>query len=331
MEFRRATLVIAISMIGVLFLVESCHRSEDNLFVVPGLQVLLTPQDFSIFSAHDGRVILQWRLNRDGSVAGYRVYRTQGHSSNPFRIIGTTQQNFFIDNQLDYDTTYFYKVTAFDTAGNESPPTPIVSAIPRNLFPPQQPTGFQAGAHNRDDGLYIQLSWYPNDEGDLAVYKIYRSLVDNFNPSSSAFLDTTSRVFYRDTLNIKVGTQYYYRITAVDRGNLESAPSEILNDIPLPRPVLLNPPDGAVITDTLKFEWNSVPNASSYIVFLTTSPCCSEIWKPQISASPGTRFSILYSGPSLARGVFYYWKVATVTTNAQDPNSVSVTRKFFLQ
>jgi len=76
----------------------------------------------------------------------------------------------------------------------------------------------------------MKLYWFPNDESDLAGYKIYRSEKENgdfveiarVESSESSYIDTTA----------KPGVRYYYFLTAVDRAEPvnESGHSEVRSD-----------------------------------------------------------------------------------------------------
>jgi hypothetical protein len=70
----------------------------------------------------------------------------------------------------------------------------------------------------------VSLDWDDNTEVDLAEYKVYRSTVSAVagfgkiaEVAASRFVD----------VDVTFGTQYFYRVTAVDRSENESAPSNV--------------------------------------------------------------------------------------------------------
>ena len=66
-------------------------------------------------------VTLTWNANTESDLAGYRVYRatSSGTYGAPITTIqGNTTS--YIATGLQFGTTYFFVVTAFDIAGNES-------------------------------------------------------------------------------------------------------------------------------------------------------------------------------------------------------------------
>lgn len=66
-------------------------------------------------------VTLTWKANTESDLAGYRVYRatSSGAYGAPIATIQGNRPNY-IATGLQFGTTYFFAVTAFDIAGNES-------------------------------------------------------------------------------------------------------------------------------------------------------------------------------------------------------------------
>lgn len=67
----------------------------------------------------DGFIELFWNGNRESDLAGYRVYVGSSYNGR-YELIGTTHENYFLDEGARNGSTYYYAVTAFDRAGNES-------------------------------------------------------------------------------------------------------------------------------------------------------------------------------------------------------------------
>ncbi|HLE96470.1 MAG TPA: fibronectin type III domain-containing protein, partial [Candidatus Thermoplasmatota archaeon] len=72
---------------------------------------------------------LNWTAATDNvGVDHYKIYRTDADPENPyddatFASIGTTVGTSYVDTGLVPETTYSYKVSALDAAGNEGPPS----------------------------------------------------------------------------------------------------------------------------------------------------------------------------------------------------------------
>jgi hypothetical protein len=92
--------------------------------VPQGLLVVLVPKQGDA-AAH---LELSWAINPETDIAGYNVYRgdqagTQGTRLNTDLLLTPA----FRDMNVQPGQTYFYRVTAVDHAGNESPSSAIVS------------------------------------------------------------------------------------------------------------------------------------------------------------------------------------------------------------
>ncbi|MCK4579473.1 MAG: VCBS repeat-containing protein, partial [Candidatus Marinimicrobia bacterium] len=87
---------------------------------VAGPVVLSAPQ--TLTSAVDNNnVLLRWYANSEMAVAGYNIYGSTAPS--PATLIDSTlscMDTTISIGDLTYGTTYYFRITAFDTAGNES-------------------------------------------------------------------------------------------------------------------------------------------------------------------------------------------------------------------
>lgn len=77
---------------------------------------------------------------------------------------------------------------------------------------PHTPTNLMA--HSVDSG-FVALSWSAITDKDLQYYQIYRSSNSGFVADSSTLIGATIDTVYTDR-TVQIGSQYYYRIGAVD-------------------------------------------------------------------------------------------------------------------
>ena len=67
-------------------------------------------------------VTLSWQANTELDLAGYKVYQStvSGQYGAAVSTVGSVTTQTLTLPQLDVDTTYFFVITAYDLAGNES-------------------------------------------------------------------------------------------------------------------------------------------------------------------------------------------------------------------
>lgn len=67
----------------------------------------------------DNRVDIFWDPSYDDDVAGYNIYR--GYSeSGTYKLIGSTNDTYFVDYNVNNGVTYYYAIEAYDYNGNVS-------------------------------------------------------------------------------------------------------------------------------------------------------------------------------------------------------------------
>lgn len=67
----------------------------------------------------DEVVDIYWNHNRENDLAGYNVYYSDSYNGR-YTLIGSTQNNYFIDYDVTNGVRYYYAVTAYDYNNNES-------------------------------------------------------------------------------------------------------------------------------------------------------------------------------------------------------------------
>jgi hypothetical protein len=135
----------------------------------------------------------------------------------------------YLDKTFDWEQKYEYRITTvtqvdshgINTAveGDDSQP---VAVFARDIYPPAQPAGLQAVFSSVGQKPFIDLTWAPNLESDLAGYNVFRRVEGApFEKLNQQLVPTSS---FRDE-TVEAGRKYIYSISAVDlRGN-ESQPS----------------------------------------------------------------------------------------------------------
>jgi hypothetical protein len=215
---------------------------------------------FHIEAAEQG-AILQWEprdgadvieLDRQHAVATAKTTHLPGQAFQPaakepaemrFRVAKTAAESspFQADAGGSLDATAHRGETYTYTAQRirhvvlnghaldiRSAPSPMVTVVMRDSFPPKPPTGLEAIlAGQTATSPAIDLSWRPNAEADLAGYLVYRQELEADGAVSHAPQRLTATPMaepgFRDN-TVVAGHTYSYSITAVDTSGNESPP-----------------------------------------------------------------------------------------------------------
>lgn len=162
----------------------------------------------------------------DADLAGFYVGRSPGDEG-PFESVsGLLSPNTreFVDVQPRRGGTYYYIVTAVDTAGNYANSIPFAGVFPDSI-PPATPTGLAATV---DTNGIVKITWNPSPEEDLYGYRLFTANAADheFTPFGSNFISDT---FYIDTVTLRSLTEVvYYRLSAIDRNYNGSEFTEVM-------------------------------------------------------------------------------------------------------
>ncbi len=173
--------------------------------------------------AGNSLVRLMWTCNPEPDVLYYMVQRSTTSGSG-FTTVAVSFGCSIDDHAVQNDTTYYYRISAIDTFGQESIWSGEVSASPQ-LLPPVSPANLAA---TPSDAM-IQLDWDDNTEADICYYKVYRSMASAgvYEPVATAM--GASHITDCQVVN---GSTYYYKVTAVNDDGLESGYSNMVYGSP---------------------------------------------------------------------------------------------------
>ena len=105
--------LLAIAAISVIAL-SGCHHFGDHPEYGPP-----SPPTGLSTQTGDNQIEIFWNPNPESDIAGYKVYVGASYQGK-YQWLGTTSGTSFIDRGAVNGSTYYYAVTAFNTAGDES-------------------------------------------------------------------------------------------------------------------------------------------------------------------------------------------------------------------
>src|SRR5262249_50583970 len=102
---------------------------QDNVYLITNIKPFAGPSVPTGLTATGAGISLNWADNTEANLAGYNVYRSTSSGGTYTKLNDSPiVDSAYIDGATAIGTTYFYKVTAVDNAGNESAQTAAVSA-----------------------------------------------------------------------------------------------------------------------------------------------------------------------------------------------------------
>ena len=161
-----------------------------------------------------------WRPHSNESIKYYKIFRSTPQDSDWERLetLEGRLQAEFIDTNLKDNVVYLYKVVAYTFDDIASEDSDIVKAQTKPL-----PAGVENLTATNNEPKKIILNWQPSQSVDSVKYVIYR------NSSPSGRFDELKKVnsdifTFEDFIN-EDGKTYFYKVTTIDKDNLESSDS----------------------------------------------------------------------------------------------------------
>ncbi|MEM0449175.1 MAG: fibronectin type III domain-containing protein [Methanomassiliicoccales archaeon] len=156
------------------------------------------------------QITLSWNPpSSDGgsTITGYRIYRATS-ASGPFTLIASISAiSFYQNTGLPNGATYYYRVSAVNSAGEGALST---YAFAKTAEPPAAPIDLSATPYLGK----VSIRWSaPSSDGGAPIinYKIYRGTVSG---AASYYITVGSTYF--DDVNVTNGVTYYYVVAAVN-------------------------------------------------------------------------------------------------------------------
>jgi hypothetical protein len=193
-------------------------------------------------AAHVGEngITLSWQPVSAPQVSGltfaYQISR-RGETGD-FAEIGTApiDQSQYLDQTFEWEKKFDYRIAVITESARdkhtfvEGDDSSIVNVFARDVFPPAEPRELQAVFSGPGQQRFIDLSWAPNLEPDLAGYNVYRREEGTAAVKVNAQLVTAPS--FRDE-HVEPGKTYLYSVSAVDlRGNEGPRSSDASEHVP---------------------------------------------------------------------------------------------------
>jgi len=183
-----------------------------------------------ILSPKDKAIEIGWNvLNLPTDISYFTIYKsTNGSSFYQIAKVSPTSGKY-LDSGLVNGNTYWYYLTATDIYGQTSENSKTNSAVPTasDTIPPAPVKRISIAVLSTNS---VKITWQPNAELDIAGYNVFRSFNSNsgFVKINSSLISASTNPYFIDN-NLQYGTNYYYRVQAIDFANNTSSFSETKN------------------------------------------------------------------------------------------------------
>lgn len=158
------------------------------------------------------KIIVSWDSVEVKDFAHYRVYSSISKFL-PFTLLAKVQNNSYEDVINDAGESRYYKITAVDKDGLESP-MPKSAVLGKTLEAPKAPkiSSANLGANS------VELVWQNNDSRGV------KYIVKRYGGSGDMVFREIKEQKFTDTSIVR-GQKYSYEVIAVDSNDIESKPS----------------------------------------------------------------------------------------------------------
>jgi hypothetical protein len=290
-------------------------RNVDSTYVfVTKIGEPVTPTEPSSLTAKatsSTSIVLAWKDNSDNET-GFKIERKDGDcaSDNPWAQIARKVVNAIThtNTELTPNTTYSYRVRAYNAAGNSSY-SGCVSATTGLAETPKTPTDLKATSISTRK---ITLVWKDNSL-DETSFKIYRKL----NSGTFSLLQTTAEntISYSDTTATGSNStnRYSYYISACNAAGC----SPVTNTAAVPlKPTGLT--TSAVSSTQINLSWtDNSSNETGFQVYRKAGACSSTNTWTLINTTEADATS--FNNTGLTTGQTYSYKVRSFTKSTAAP------------
>jgi len=249
------------------------------------------------------QVTLSW--SAVSGATSYNVYYATTSGVTP--ATGTkmsTMSTSYMQMALTAGTTYYYVVTAVNSAGESAASAQVsatTAAAPAPTVPAAPMGGMATGGTNQ-----VTLSW--NAVGSATSYNIYYATASGVTKATGTKIaGATSPAVLT---GLAAGTTYYLIVTAVNGTGESAASGEISAKTLSATPTAPSAPTGVTATggtNQVTVSWSAVSGATSYNVYWSTASGVTTATGTKIA---GAATPYLHTG--LAAGTTYYYVVTAV-------------------
>ncbi|MDD5051593.1 MAG: hypothetical protein PHO27_02540 [Sulfuricurvum sp.] len=162
-------------------------------------------------------ITLTWEPTTISDLSHYNIYRSST-SNGTFAYHVKLETTTFTDSINEDGKLYFYKVTAVDKDGLESP-LPLITSQGSTLAKPLTPVAYEGKIVNKA----VDLKWSNSDPRTVS-YTVIKTTKTSWITRESLEINNISDTTFHDA-DIKADVPYMYEIMSVDKNGIRSVPT----------------------------------------------------------------------------------------------------------
>lgn len=272
------------------------------------VRVNLSPTGLTATTDNSEKVVLTWNVSTSNAATlrannSYAVYRSTTENGT-YTQIGTTNTNSYNDTTAAVGTTYYYKISDFDSTGAESPKSVAV----QGRRPMPSPTDLTVTA---TDAGAAKLTWtvLPG----FGTYRVYRAttsggpytLLGNLSGATSGSVSYTNA-------GLEPDTTYYFVVRTYVNPNEGSNSNEV--SLTIPRPQAPNLKIQSISDTSVSLSWNKITYPLSAIALSGY-----RLYRSETAGSGYTQIGtfapdvLSYSDTNVEPGKTYYYVIDSYT------------------
>lgn len=235
----------------------------------------------------------------------YNIYRSESEEGT-YTLIGNTANTTYEDLDVYQDSTYYYKVTSVNRAGESVKSASLKATTSKDTVPKTVLTS------TGQTESTVSLNWQPMP--DATSYTVYRSMTAG---SGYSPVYTGMKTSYVDN-NLITGSSYYYVVTYTS----PLGTSVYSNEVKVTTAsVSVSAPSALKVTasyiNAVSLSWNKVIGATSFNVYRSNAADGEYI---KIAGSADN----MYKDSGLEPGTTYYYKLSSVNGGGESKLSIAI-------
>ena len=240
---------------------ESSYSNEAHATTPPEGTPPSAPSDLAAEATSPTEVSLSWTDNSDNE-DGFKIERKQ--EGGTFSVIATLPPNTttYTDTGLTPDTTYTYRVRAYNSFGYSDYSNEAEVTTPSLITIPEAPTNLTVSDITSES---VSLSWTDNSDNEEG-FKLYRREKEEADFSLLITLPADTTTYTDDS--VEPEKTYYYKVLAFNSAGDSDFSNVVTATIPPSKP---EKPANFTITETVgrsvSFSWEFSGSCDGFTIF----------------------------------------------------------------